>query len=252
MGVVGDVLDDLVIQLDELGTMLDGLDEAGWALPSRCDGWSVADVVVHLTQTNDLAVASAQGDFSSYVGGWAADGGTTVDDAAEAAVAFARGRPGSEVGAAWRTSADAMVAALRACDPHARVTWVSGELAARTLATTRLAETWIHTGDVAHALGRAPESTPQLWHIARLAWRTLPYAFGRAGRELSGPVVADLTGSGGEPWRFADDGQDAVTTVRGPALDWCLVAGRRAEPADTALVAEGPDAAVLELVRTYA
>jgi hypothetical protein len=41
--------------------------------------------------------------------------------------------------------------------------------------------------------------------------------------------------------------------VRGPADDLCLVAGRRLEPADSALVAEGPGAeVVLRLIRTYA
>ena len=74
-------------------------------------------------------------------------------------------------------------------DPHARVTWVAGELSARTLATTRLAETWIHTGDVAPAFGSS-SPTVRLWHIARLAWRTLPYAFARPG--ATGPVAFEL------------------------------------------------------------
>jgi hypothetical protein len=48
-----------------------------------------------------------------------------------------------------------------------------------------------------------------------------------------------------------------VTTVRGDAVEFCLVAGRvagrRLDPAKTSLVADGPDAtAVLALVRTYA
>ena len=44
-----------------------------------------------------------------------------------------------------------------------------------------------------------------------------------------------------------------MTGVRGPALDLCRVAGQRADAADTALAATGPDAeAVLDLVRTFA
>ena len=88
--------------------------------------------------------------------------------------------------------------------------------------------------------------------IARLAWRTLPYAFQKAGRTLSGPVAFELVGPDGDAWTFRPD-EPAATTVRGPGVDLCNVAGRRAAPDDTALVAEGPDgAAVLELVRTYA
>ncbi len=63
-----------------------------------------------------------------------------------------------------------------------RVTWVSGQLSLHTLTATRLSEAWIHTGDIASALGVDLAPTDRLRHIARLAWRTLPYAFDRAGR----------------------------------------------------------------------
>ena len=33
--------------------------------PSRCDGWTVADVLLHLAQTNEMAVASVDGTFST-------------------------------------------------------------------------------------------------------------------------------------------------------------------------------------------
>jgi uncharacterized protein (TIGR03084 family) len=129
---------------------------------------------------------------------------------------------------------------------------VAGELSARTLATTRLAETWIHTGDVAGALGVELEPKPRLRHIARLAWRTLPYAFAKDGRELHGPVAFHLRGPDGQAWDFTPDG-DALTTVRGDGVELCNVAARRVDPVETGLVGDGPDAgAVLELVRTYA
>jgi uncharacterized protein (TIGR03084 family) len=129
---------------------------------------------------------------------------------------------------------------------------VAGDLAAITLATTRLAETWIHSGDVAAGLGRELTPTARLRPIARLAWRTLPYAFARAGKTMSGPVALRLTAPDGTLWEFEPD-EPAVTTVSGPALDFCMVAARRTLPTDTALTATGPDAgAALELVRTFA
>ena len=66
--------------------------------------------------------------------------------------------------------------AFAAADPHLRVTWVTNQLSVETLAATRLSECWIHTGDVAAALGVRLEPTERLRFIARLAWRTLPYA----------------------------------------------------------------------------
>jgi uncharacterized protein (TIGR03084 family) len=132
------------------------------------------------------------------------------------------------------------------------VRWVAGDLTARTLATTRLAETWIHTCDVAEALGRPLAPSDRLRHVARLAWRTIPYAFARAGRPPPGPVAFELTGPGGERWSWHPDGP-ARTTITGDAFELCRVAARRVTPDRTALVGEGPDAAaVLELVRTYA
>jgi uncharacterized protein (TIGR03084 family) len=122
----------------------------------------------------------------------------------------------------------------------------------QTLATTRLAETWIHTGDIAEGLGVTVAPTDRLWHVARLAWRTLPYAFARAGRDAPGAVAFALVGPNGDAWDFGTDA-GAPTSISGPGVDLCLVASRRVEPADTALVGEGLDAtAVLELVRTWA
>src|SRR5205823_1880386 len=105
-------------------------------------------------------------------------------------------------------------------DPHERVTWVAGQLSVRTLATTRLAETWIHSGDVADALGRSLVPSDRLRHIARLAWRTLPYAFERAGRQLHGPVAFELRGPDGRAWEFAPD-EEPATTIRGDGHELC-------------------------------
>ena len=244
----------LVEQQAELAGLLDGLDDEGWARPSRCEGWSVADVVLHVAQTNELAIGSATGRFDDALVALGRGGRTptSVDDGAAIAVERERGQPGDAVRERWAAGSRELAELLAATDPHARVTWVAGQLSARTLATTRLAETWIHTGDVAEALGIELPPRPRLRHIARLAWRTLPYAFGREGKELHGPVAFHLRGPDGSAWDFTPDGE-ARTTVTGDGVELCLVAARRVDPAATGLVAEGPDAEdVLALVRTYA
>ena len=245
------VLAALRAQLDELEGLLAPLDVAAWHRPSACAGWDVGDVVLHLAQTNELAAASARGDLARVADGWGRDEGTTVDDVAGDAVAGQRGAAPDEVHARWTASATAMVDALAACSPDQRVPWVVGDMAARTLATTRLAETWIHTGDVADGLGVTLAPTDRLWHVARLVHRTLPYAFARAGEDPPGPVRLALTAPGGDTWAFGPD--DAPTVVTGPTADLCRVAGQRATAADTALEATGPDAPrVLALMRTFA
>ncbi|WP_163508762.1 maleylpyruvate isomerase family mycothiol-dependent enzyme [Fodinicola acaciae] len=244
----------LAAQHDELATLLAPLDESGWSRPTRCEGWSVSDVVLHLSQTDELAVASAADRFAEVSAQMFGDStASSVDDAADRMVARQRGPAGAEIFQRWQAGTVALRQALLAIDPDSlrRLSWVAGTLSVRTLVATRISECWIHTGDVAAAIGQPLAPTDRLWHIARLAWRTIPYAFGRAGRELTGPVTFELTGPSGEPWTFASD--NAVTVVRGTAEDLCNVAGRRALPSEVALRAEGPDAeAVLDLVRTYA
>jgi uncharacterized protein (TIGR03084 family) len=241
-------------QHEELAALVDGLDDSGWSRPSRCEGWTVADVLLHLAQTDEMALASAQGRLAGYLE--RAAGGMTgtvdVDEGADQMVANERGRPGAEVRERWWSGAAALRDTFTAGDVHQRVDWVAGRISLRTLATTRLAEAWIHTGDVAAAFDRPPSLTHRNAPIARLAWRTLPYAFGQAGRELQGPVAFVLSGPDGVTWRFVGD-EPPATVVTGPALDLCLVAARRVDPGATGLAAEGPDADdVLALMRTYA
>jgi uncharacterized protein (TIGR03084 family) len=243
----------LAAQQDELDGILRDATDAAWDTPTRCPGWTVSDVVLHLAQTDEFALASIEGRIAEPVASWTrTDGAATVDDRAAALVAQQRGAPPQQVLERWRAGASALCHAFDTIDPSARLTWVAGQLAARTLAATRLSETWIHTGDVAEALGVAPTPGPQLEQIVRLAWRTLPYAFARDGKELAGPVAVELTAPDGGTWVFGDPGA-ATTTVRGPATDFCEVAARRLDPADSSLTATGPDAQdVLALVRTYA
>jgi uncharacterized protein (TIGR03084 family) len=249
-----DEISALTEQQTELSDLLAPLDDDGWSSPSRCEGWSVADVVLHLAQTNEMAIGSAQRRFTEALAilteGVEAAG--NVDDGADLMVRHERGLPHTELRDRWLRSADALVAALIDVDPHERVEWVAGQLSARTLTITRLAETWIHTGDVADALGVTLVPGERLRHVARLAWRTLPYAFMRAGRVLSGPVAFELQAPTGGVWRFVPD-EHPATTIRGNGVELCLVAARRVDPVQTDLEGEGPDAAaVLELVRTYA
>lgn len=253
-----EILAALAAQHAELDSILTELDEQGWTSVSRCPDWSIADVVLHLAQTDEAAAASARGELSRPAsdGGWGSfsEAGNTVDDGAAAMVDQERGAAPSEVLSRWRAASADARAALAARQPSDRVMWVVGDMAARTLATTRLAECWIHTEDVAIPLGMAVPPTPRLWHIARLAHRTLPYAVARAGAPaLQAPVVFELAGPDGLRTLGEPPADGACTVVRGPLLDLCRLAGQRAGAADTTLTADGPDAtAVLALVRTFA
>jgi uncharacterized protein (TIGR03084 family) len=253
---MNDVIEALLEQDQELLSMVTELTEDQLALPSACTGWSVADVLLHLAQTNEMAAASARGQLAGVAGGRADSDSPVradVEDIVGDAVERERGASGQDILARWVTSADDMVDALEACDPAARVLWVVGDMAPRTLATTRLAETWIHTGDVCIGLGIGQPQSDRIWHIARLVHRTLPYSFLRAGCEPTGEVRFELTSPIDERavWYFGED--NAETVITGAAVDLCHVAGQRANAKETSLHGAGPDAAtVLRIMRTFA
>ena len=240
-----DIFDDLVAEQDQLEAILESLDAAAWMTESGAPGWTVADVVLHLAQTEEAVVRSlhAVGDA-----GWRDDGEST-DVAVDRRVRDERSAP-EVVFARWRAARRAAVAALRAADPARAVAWAAAPLRPRTLATTRLAEHWAHALDVTGPLGIDYPDTERLRHVAWLAHATLPYAFAVAG-ETPGEVFCELVAPDGSMWRFGEP--TAASAIRGPAGDFCRVGARRLRPEETALVADGPSgAAALRVLRNYA
>jgi len=116
-----------------------------------------------------------------------------------------------------------------------------GSLSAMSFATARLMETWAHGQDIRDALGLAAEVSPRLLHVADLGVRSRRFAYEARGREPNTtPVFVELTGPDGARWTWGDPADD---TVRGPAVDFCLVVTQRIHPADTDLVVDGDAAA---------
>jgi uncharacterized protein (TIGR03084 family) len=242
-----DVIDDLEAEYARLDGILSALDEAAWRAPSAAEGWTVADVVLHLAQSEELAVAAVA---DAGVERSMATEARGVDDLAADRVVAERAAP-SAVFERWRRSSGAAIAALRQSDPDRLVPWVGGSMKPATLATTRLAEHWAHGLDITTPLGIDFPDTDRLRHIAWLGHRTLPYAFQLAG-EAPQPVLAELTApGGGEVWRFGPP--DAPSSIRGDAGAFCRVGAQRLRPDDSGLVCEGPHGrAALGVLRNYA
>ena len=104
------ILAALEEQHAELAGLLDGLGAADWQRATPCEGWTVADVVFHLAQTDELALASLQGRFAEGLEVLA--GGLNpqhnVDDGAAALVARERGLPQDALRERWSTGAAAL------------------------------------------------------------------------------------------------------------------------------------------------
>lgn len=254
LGSVDPVVEALAVEHAELAGLLGGLSETQWSSPTRCVGWDVSDVVLHLAQSDAMAIVSARGTLGGggAVAARTPEGAGGVDDVAAAMVERERGLSEAELLTRWTACGDELVEVLDSMDLSTRVGWVAGDLSARTLATTRQSETWIHAGDVADAVGLERTPTDRLWFVTRLAWRTLPYAFATAGLAMAGPVSLRLDSPGGATWNLVPD-EVPATTIEGSAEELCEVAAQRLDPDATSLTGSGPDVhRVLTLIRTYA
>jgi uncharacterized protein (TIGR03084 family) len=244
-----EIFDDLETEYERLDRMFAGLSEADWASPSACEGWSVVDVVLHLAQSEETVCATVTG-APAMPGRLEPDrAGMSVDEAMDRWVEAERAGP-EVVYPRWQAAWHKAVEVLRGADPDKASAWASAPLRPATMATTRLAEHWAHALDITGPLGIEYPDTARLRHIARLAYRTLPYAFQVAG-EQPGPVRVELSGPDGEIWRYGPD--DAGSVITGPVGAFCRVGARRLKPEDSGLTATGPHGpAALRVLRNYA
>ena len=241
------VFDDLAAEQDRLDSILGGLCDADWAAPSAAAGWTVADVVLHLAQTEEAVIASAAGAAPAIR---TPDDGATVDEVMDRLVRAERQAP-ADVLQRWRTARRAAVPALRAADPDQPLPWAVAPLKPATAATTRLAEHWAHGLDITGPLGISFPDTARLRHVAWLAYRTLPYAFALAGQQPQRVFCALTAPDGTDTWRYGPP--DADSAVTGPAGAFCRVAAQRLAPGQSGLLPTGPHGATaLSLLRSYA
>jgi uncharacterized protein (TIGR03084 family) len=243
---VPDIFDDLKAEYEQLDDVLAGLTAAQWAHPSAAPGWTVSDVMLHLAQSEELAVVSISGGDEAL----AVERAGEVDAVADDLVAAQRDIAPVDLLARWRGPAFAVPDALRAQPRGTRLQWITNRISPAALATTRLAEHWTHAHDIVDPLGIAYPDTARLRHIAWLGHRTLPYAFAVENLE-GGPVYCELTGPDGQTWHFGDPA--APSTITGSAVEFCRVGARRLKPGDTTLRAGGPHGPqALAVLRNYA
>ncbi|POM25690.1 hypothetical protein BTM25_00730 [Actinomadura rubteroloni] len=231
------LLADLTAEGDVLDALVAPLPTGRWAAPTPAAGWTIAHQIAHLTWTDGVALQAAT-DPDAFTAGLADTDLDVVDRAAERGAA----RPPAELLADWRAGRAALAAALAAVPRGVRLPWFGPPMAAGTMATARLMETWAHGQDVADALGAVRAPSARLRHVAHIGVRARDNAF--RSRGLQPPAEefhVALTGPDGESWTWGP--ADAPQRVTGPALDFCLLATRRRHPGDLAVVAEGPDAA---------
>jgi uncharacterized protein (TIGR03084 family) len=178
----------------------------------------------------------------------AADPLGLVDAGAEAGAAL----PAPELLAHWRKTRTSVLEALRAVPRGVRMPWFGPPMAAASMATARLMETWAHGQDIADALGVRIEPTDRIRNVAHIGVRARDYAFAVHG--LTPPAtefLVSLTAPSGAVWTWGPEA--AEQTVTGPAIDFALLATQRRHRDDLDLIATGADASRwLDIVQAFA
>jgi uncharacterized protein (TIGR03084 family) len=226
------VLDDLAAEHADLDALVAG---APLDLATPAQGWTVGDTLAHLWFF-DREATTALTDPDRFSAGLSA---VAADADGYMASTLDEGRAlGADLPAVWRETRAALLAALRAVDPGAKVPWYGPPMSPVSFATARLMEYWAHGQDVADALGVRRPPTARLRHICHLGVRTRRFSYEVRG--LTPPetdVLVTLRGPNGDTWTWGDP--RAADRVEGDALDFCLVVTQRRHLGDTGLRVTG-------------
>lgn len=194
------------------------LDDADWERPSRCEGWTIKDVVSHLA-------AAAHGFFTPWVVGLLFDNDVEKhnDRDAEKRRGWEPGKVANEYDK-WSRRAGVAHAALQ--KPVLRALPIRlaevGVYPAYLLTSAIVFDSGLHLRhDMASALGRTASPTDANRIGCTLEWMFagLSPMTGDALRWLERPVEVNLVGAGGGTWAVHPGKKGRVSVSEGPAVD---------------------------------
>ncbi len=220
-------------QRSRLAATLAGLDDDQWSAGSRCAGWSVRDVVLHLTSTNHFWTYSIQsglaGEPTTYLHGF-----DPVASPAEL-VAAQQGTPPSATLAQFVETNRALADALTAVEEEAAWEELAeappGHISIGLVAIHALWDSWVHERDIVLPLALEPAVDPAEMEACLLYAAALGPAF---------RASLGSTGRGAIELRVTDPTVGAVIEVGSE------IAIHRGEPPAEAVVLAGSAVDVLE------
>jgi uncharacterized protein (TIGR03083 family) len=157
----GDPAVPLLRQRRRLASLLAGLDAGQWAAASRCEGWSVQDVIAHLVSTNQFWAFSIRaalgGDPTRFLATF-----DPVTSPAELVDATRSQKPDDVLDQFVETN-ESLAAAVADLDDDGWSTLGEappGHVPLRAVALHALWDAWIHERDIVLPLGLAPVEEP--------------------------------------------------------------------------------------------
>lgn len=227
-----DILSDLVAEQQFLDQSLQRIPNKIWDTVTPNAPWTVRDTIAHLADFEDLGADAIAG--GNGVKEW--QNASDLEEMRKRAVKKGRDMRFQDVIEWWRGARARVVEPLSHMNGDDRVEWIAGDMSARTFATFRLMETWMHGLDIYSTLRLEVEDTPRIRHVCWLGWKTLPYAFKQAGEHYE-PVRIEVIGPGYAKWVYGPTDSDQL--IKGSASDWARLAVQRIPPDGTRLKVTG-------------
>jgi uncharacterized protein (TIGR03083 family) len=194
-GSADDQLAPVVRQRQRLAKTLGGLDDSEWSSPTRCEGWTVQDVVAHMITVNGFWQMSTAAGLSGAP--------TRVlenfDPAATPPLIIApmRALSPSEVLEQFVASNDAYLDVITALDTDGWSTLgesPAGHVPIRLLAQHALWDCWVHERDIALPLGFTPPvEDDEVLSCLRYAAALSPAFAVSSGDALAGTFAVEST-----------------------------------------------------------
>lgn len=230
---------DFQAEAAELAAILAPLADAGWAQVTQFKGYTINDVVRHLHQGDQMALAAAEGpavfEALREVRRVRRLGGISARDDARLEFGHLAGRRLLET---WRTTVAQLCERLGTLPPDARLKWAGPDMGLRMFTTARQMEVWAHGHEIADLLGVERVPTDRLQNIAVIGVRTFGWTF--VNRGLTPPPEAPhvrLIAPSGGTWEWhAGSTAGAVT---GSGVEFCQVVTQVRSIADTRLAVTG-------------
>ncbi|WP_431926774.1 maleylpyruvate isomerase family mycothiol-dependent enzyme [Nonomuraea jabiensis] len=158
-----DIFDAEAARLDRF---FSGLDEAGWQRPSRCEGWSVRDVLGHLAGEELYNHACLDGTVQDLLTRLSKAGVSGYNDFNEWSVRQRRGLPVAEVLDEWRVQNGETRRRMRELGPGGLIDTMAGPYPCGRQAFHYDSEYATHADDVGAPVSDAEADDRTLWRVA--------------------------------------------------------------------------------------
>ena len=157
-----DPYDLMALEAARIDLYFSKLSDDDWQAPSRCAGWSVRDVLAHLTSSEAYNRACLDGTVQQFLAEMGEKGATDLTTANEIGVRQFDGQPTSELLSMWRAECGRNIADFRARDGESVDSSV-GEYPARWQAFHLAFELATHADDVGVPVSQADAAQRLEW-----------------------------------------------------------------------------------------